>query len=116
MTKYRASIFDEPPGLDVSGLAPKTAPDKDAPAPEKVRVVAEAAHFSSREPKATKKAPATKRQPRLYRTGRNVQMNLKASQETMDAFYAITEQEDWVLGEILENAVQSLQRELKKKT
>lgn len=117
MTKSRASIFDEPAELDVSGFAPKTAPDKSAPAAEKVRAVAEAAHFRSREPKPTPKSVVVpKREPRRHRTGRNVQLNLKASQETVDAFYAITDTEDWVLGETLENAVQALQRELKKKS
>jgi len=32
----------------------------------------------------------------------------------VDAFYLITEKEDWVLGETLERAVQALQRELEK--
>jgi len=54
MTKSRASVFDEPAELDVSGFAPKSAPDKSAPAAEKVRAVAEAANFSSREPKSTR--------------------------------------------------------------
>jgi hypothetical protein len=115
MTKSRASIFDEPEELDVSGFAPKTAPDIDAPAPEKVRAVAEAAHFSSREPKPQKAIAPAKRAPRQHRTGRNVQLNLKASQETVDAFYAISDKKDWVLGETLERAVQALERELQSK-
>jgi hypothetical protein len=118
MTKSRASIFDEPEEpkeLDVSGFAPKSAPDANAPAPEKVRAVAEAAHFSSREPKPQKQTVPAKRAPRRHRTGRNVQLNLKASQETVDAFYAISDKNDWVLGETLEMAIQSLQRELQSK-
>jgi len=105
MTKSRASIFDEPEEpkeLDVSGFAPKSA-------------VAEAAHFSSREPKPQKQTVPAKRAPRRHRTGRNVQLNLKASQETVDAFYAISDKNDWVLGETLEMAIQSLQRELQLK-
>ena len=111
MTKSRASIFEEPEELDVSAFAPKAAPDTDAPAPEKVRAVAEAAYFSSREPKAQKQVTPAKREPRRHRTGRNVQLNLKASQETVDAFYAITDKNNWVLGETLEWAVKALQRD-----
>jgi hypothetical protein len=113
MTKSRASIFEEPEELDVSAFAPKSAPDTDAPAAEKVRAVAEAAHFSSREPKPAKQPLVSKREPRRHRTGRNVQLNLKASQETVDAFYAVTDKNDWVLGETLERAIQALQRELR---
>jgi hypothetical protein len=115
MTKSRASIFEEPEALDVSGFAPKAAPDINAPAPEKLRAVAEAAHFSSREPKAPKAVVAAPRPARRYRTGRNVQLNLKASQETVDGFYALSDKNGWVLGETFERAVQALQRELSSK-
>jgi hypothetical protein len=44
-----------------------------------------------------------------------VQFNVKALAETVDAFYAITnEHEGWVLGYTLQRAVEALQRELKK--
>jgi len=115
MSKSRASIFEEPEELDVSGFAPKSAPHTDAPAPEKVRAVAEAAHFSSREPKPPKPPSVSKRAPRRHRTGRNVQLNLKASQEAVDAFYAVSDKNGWVLGETLERATQALQRELQLK-
>ena len=115
MTKSRASIFDEPEELDISGFAPKTAPDIDAPTAEKVRTVAEAAHFSSREPKPRKVVTPITRAPRQHRTGRNVQLNVKASQETVDAFYAISDTNHWVLGETFERAMQALQHELQSK-
>jgi hypothetical protein len=112
MSKSRASIFEEPAELDISGFAPKSARDKSAPAPEEVRAVAEAANFRSREPKPAKPAALPKHLPRRHRTGRNVQLNLKASQETVDAFYAVADKNGWVLGETLERAIQALQREL----
>jgi hypothetical protein len=112
MAKERASIFAEPEELDISGFAPKIAPDIDAPAPEKVRAVAEAANFRSRDPKPPKPPADAKREPRRHRTGRNVQLNLKASQKTVDSFYALTDKNSWVLGETLERAVQALEREL----
>ncbi len=107
MATPRASIF-ETDDLDVSGFAPRTGPDTSAPLAEQVRAVAEAAQFRSRE----QPAPVPKRVQRRHRTGRNVQFNVKASQETVDAFYAISDAKGWVLGETLEHALAALKREL----
>jgi len=116
MTKSRASIFDEGEGaeLDMGGFAPKTAIDMKAPKPEQVREVAKAAKFSSREAAPPKVETPAKRPTRRYRTGRNVQFNIKARQETVDTFYAITDREKWVLGHTLQRAIEALQRELAK--
>jgi hypothetical protein len=115
MSKPRASIFSDDDEIDVSGFAPKAGRDKSAPMSEQVRAVAEAARFHSREPAPTA-VTASKRTPRRHRTGRNVQLNVKAAQETVDTFYAITEQQNWVLGETLERALAALQRELSGKS
>jgi hypothetical protein len=111
----RSSVFEEPDELDVSGFAPKTAAVS-APPPEEVRQVSEAAKFRSREPVSTPMAapPPPKREPRLYRTGRNVQFNVKISQQTMDTIYAISDRQNWVLGETLEHALAALRRELER--
>jgi hypothetical protein len=118
MSKLRASVFEEAPDLDVGSFAPKTAIDEKAPRAEQVRAVAEAARFPSREATIreeklpTVQKPA-KRAPRYHRTGRNVQFNVKALQETVDAFYAVTEsQPGWVLGYTLQRAIEALKREL----
>jgi hypothetical protein len=119
MSNPRASIFADD-DLDVSEFVPKAGPDKSAPMAEEVKAVAEAAHFRSREPAlppgaplaAPLTAPLAKRVPRRYRTGRNVQFNVKASQDTVDAFYAISDANGWVLGETLEHALAALQRDL----
>jgi hypothetical protein len=108
----RASIFEEPEELDLSGFAPKTSPSTTTPPLEQVRAVAEAARFPSREASPRSPTPPAKREPRRYRTGRNVQFNMKASQETVDRFYAISDKQGWVLGETLEHALAALQREL----
>ena len=113
MTRTRASAFEDI-NLDVSGFAPKVRPDPVTPPIEKVRAVAEAAQFRSREP-GQPKVGQQKREPRRYRTGRNVQFNVKAAQATIDAFYAISDQHKWVLGETLERALSALQRELEAK-
>jgi hypothetical protein len=112
MTKPRASIFEVDSELDVTAFAPKTGIDTKAPAAEQVRAVAEAAHFRSREPALAKPQGKPNRAARRYRTGRNVQFNIKALQESVDMFYAITDSQKWVLGFTLQRAIEALQREL----
>lgn len=114
MTKSRASIFGEgEEGLDLSGFAPKTARDIQAPPADAIRAVSEAARFPSREAKpAPVSSPPVRREQRRHRTGRNVQFNIRARQETIDTFLAIADREGWVLGEVLEHAVAALEREL----
>ena len=108
-SKSRAGIFDSE---DLSDFAP-TPPVADAK-PEVVRAVAEAASFRSREPQKARVSPVQvpKREPRRFRTGRNVQLNLKVRQEAADAFYALADQLEIVLGEAFERAVLALQREI----
>jgi len=116
MPKSRASIFEETetPELDVSSFAPKVSVDTTAPQQEQVREVSKSARFTSREPAAPKGEPkASKRPARRYRTGRNVQLSIKALAETVETFYAITDEQRWVLGYTLQRAVEALQRELK---
>jgi hypothetical protein len=116
MATSRASIFEEPE-IDISGFSPKSAPDSAAPKAEKVREVSEAAQFRSREPgPPLPKIGLQKREQRRHRTGRNVQFNVKASQETINAFYAISDRQGWVLGETMEHALAALERELSKTT
>ena len=115
MSKSRASIFDDVPDMDISGFAPKTTIDAKAPAAEQVRAVSEAAHFKSREAAVPKPQTPSRRAARQYRTGRNVQFNMKARKEDVDTFYAITDAQGWVLGYTLERAMEALQRELSKK-
>ena len=112
MERTRASAFGQVPDLDISGFSPKPrARTRWRRTPEKVREISEAARFPSREP-ARPKAAKAKRTPRRYLTGRNVQFNVKATQETIDAFYAISDQQKWVLGHTLERALAALRREL----
>jgi hypothetical protein len=117
MPKKRASIFQENDGelLDVGSFAPKAALDTKGPPAEQVRAVTEAAQFRSREAATAPKIDTQfKRAARRYRTGRNVQFNVKAMKETVDAFYDLSEAQGWVLGYTLQRAIEALQRELKK--
>jgi hypothetical protein len=119
MSGTRASIFDtdDTDPLDVSGFAPKPGVDKTAPAAEEVRVVAEASNFRRRQaPAPITPPPASprpaKHQPRIYRTGRTVQFNVKMSQETHDTLYAISDEQGWKLVETMERAVAALKQSL----
>ena len=118
MSKARVSIFgdeNETATLYVASFAPKAEPDRKAPPAEQVKAISQAANFKSREPTQAK-APSkpAKRAPRQYRTGRNVQLSVKALSETVDAFYQITDKQGWVLGYTLQRAIEALQRELKR--
>ena len=108
--RERAKLFGED-DLDVSGFAPKP------PArPEQVRGVAEGAGFRSREPVPPPPAHMAaelppRREQRRYRTGRNVQLNLKVRQEDLDAFYRLADDSGQVLGEVFADAIAALRRE-----
>jgi len=111
MSGKRASVFDADSELDVSGFAPKEAV-RPAVQPERVRAVSESANFQSREPPREIRPEPPKREPRRYRTGRNIQLNIKARADVIEAFYGIADREGWVLGETFERAVEALKREL----
>jgi len=114
----RASIFENSPDFDLSGFAPKKQKRAGETAPNAISAVSEASGFRSREPSPSVTEPAEqkddplKRTPRRYRTGRNVQLNIKVSAETIESFYAVADKEGWVLGETLERAVAALKNEL----
>jgi hypothetical protein len=55
-------------------------------------------------------APAPQR--RLFRTGRNVQFNIKASAETVRRFVAISDAYEWPSGLTMEYAIDALEKEL----
>lgn len=81
MSKDRADPFD----IDISGFGPRT-PNK--PAPATIRQVSEDIAFPSRAPaKATEVVPP----PRRRRTGRNVQLNVKATAEVIARFTALSD-------------------------
>lgn len=111
MSGERARLFGGDDDLDLSAFTPKPAAR-----PEEVRGVAESAGFRSREPVATQHSPKvagepTRREQRRYRTGRNVQLNLKVRQEDLDAFYRLADESGEVLGLVFADAIAALQRE-----
>jgi hypothetical protein len=116
----RAKIF-EPTPLDVSDFNPRTEaePRPDAEQIDRVsgpkfrsREVVIPSPLPSADPRTTEYRPYTKRQPMVYRTGRNVTFSAKTTQATVDAFYEIAQQQGWKAGETFEKAVEALQRQL----
>jgi hypothetical protein len=112
MTKERASIFDEgtDQNIDLTGFEPKKArAERPSESPEKVKALSEANNFTSRAPARLPQSPPLRRG---RRTGRNMQLNIKATQDTVDLFYRLADSQGWVLGETLERALVALEREL----
>jgi len=108
--------------IDISGFNPRTAA-KPAAQPDQVKAVSETANFVSRDPIRAPLQPApaarasqevqrepTTREPRRHRTGRNIQLNIKARADTIERFYALADRYGWVLGETFERAVAALER------
>jgi hypothetical protein len=106
----RAGIFDGTDDFDVSGFAPRK-PKATTPR-EAVQKVAEAANFTSREAATPEKKKDPKRAPRRHVTGRNVHFGAKVTQQTYDALYELADSGGWVIGEMLERAVNALKREI----
>lgn len=105
-------------GLDASDWA---APALGRPTLDATVQAARAAGFRSREPRepgeaepvAPGPAPVLAPEPplRRRRTGRSMQLNLKARPETIAAYCALADRMGWGLGETLERAVELLERE-----
>ena len=118
MSGTRASVFDDADDLDVSGFAPKAAPEPKVSV-EQVRAVSEASRFPSREAKpAPVSAPlpaAERRQPRRHKTGRTAQLNVRVKPAISDGFYATADEQGWLVGETVERAFEALRRELEAK-
>jgi hypothetical protein len=106
--RTRASIFGDEPDFDVSDFQPaKPTRRVSGPNPEAVAAVSGAAGFSSREPISARTDTR-----RAWRTGRNVQFNVKAKPETIERFREIADKEGWSIAVVLERALEALDREL----
>ena len=106
--------------IDLAGFKPRRPLVQTKP--EEIRKVAEKAAFPSREPVAAPPAPEPA-EPRLYRTGRNIQFSCKVTQALHDEIYALTDElarrmEEqvpgmrWTVGMTVERMVAALRREL----
>lgn len=82
---------------------------------EQIERLAEENGFPSRESKTPTKKQKTEERPkrrgRRYTTGRNRQINIKATSETIERLYKIADDREMPLGKLLELAVIALERE-----
>ncbi|MGD0505687.1 MAG: ribbon-helix-helix protein, CopG family [Steroidobacteraceae bacterium] len=97
------------PFADVGNLPTfEPKPKASTPVPkEQIEKVAEANGFPSRQPT---KSPARKRVGRRYKTGRNQQINIKATPEVIERLYKLADARHVPLGELLEEAVATLEK------
>lgn len=83
-------------------------------APEAIDQLAQTSGFPSRKAQgAPSPAPTQARQPRRHTTGRNRQINIKATEETIAALYAIADDMGLPLGAVLEQALMALDEKRK---
>jgi hypothetical protein len=119
MSGSRPSIFDD--NIDLTGFTPKAGPEPDAVPAEKSRRIAEEGGFPSRAPVLRPPAPV---RPASPKTGRTVLLNARITQRAHDRFHEIVAAEQAryeageithrvTLGEIVERALQALEREMK---
>jgi hypothetical protein len=113
MDNGRADPFAD---MDLTDFTPKPAlrppVDRDV-----IRQVSEQNQFLSRvaaQPEPILEAKPLRRRGRP-RTGRSVQFNMKVTQATSDRFIRLADAQGWVFGEMLERALDALERELEVK-
>jgi hypothetical protein len=117
MSGSRPSIFDT--DVDLTPFKPKSGLSPATVSPETVRRIADESGFPSRAPVPT--SPKAKHQPK---TGRTVLLNARITQRAHDRFHEIVAAEHAryetgeimhrvTLGEIVERALQALEREMK---
>ncbi len=106
-TAERANPF----GDLAQDFAPKKAPAKPVEAAQ-IERLAEDHGFPSRQQPAALQAAAqqpAQRARRRYTTGRNQQINIKATSETLELFYRMADERNVPLGELLERALHALE-------
>jgi hypothetical protein len=101
--------------LDLSDFKP-AAPKKPKVEAAIIREVSEANNFPSRAASTPKTPKVATTVQRRRRTGRNAQVNIKATPETIARLTAIADQNGWVFGELLDRALDALERSLPTKS
>jgi hypothetical protein len=96
---------------DMNDFAPVSAKNKSPKTVEKAVIDQVAADngFPSRKPAKSETKPVPRPQ-RRYTTGRNQQINVKATAETIERFYRIADDMNVPLGEVLSRALDALQK------
>jgi hypothetical protein len=105
MTTERANPFARIDDLPVFASKPR----KNNPvAKETIERISEENNFPSRQ--ATRPPKEPKRTRRVYRTGRNRQLSIKATDETVERFYKMADERKLQLGALLDLALDALER------
>ena len=92
---------------DLDDFAPET-PSRPVAA-EAIDQLAQASGFPSRKAQGSPSpSPAPARQPRRHTTGRNRQINIKATEEVISTLYSIADDMNLPLGAVLEQALAAL--------
>lgn len=105
MNTTRANPFADIGNLPSFEPKPKTSKPL---ASEQLEKIAETDGFPSRQPAR----PQTHvRKGRRYRTGRNQQINIKATQQVIERLYKIADTRRVPLGELLEQALDALEKQ-----
>jgi hypothetical protein len=103
------------PFENLDDFAPKKAPVKPVE-PTQIDQLARESGFPSRQPQTAPAVqtaapvPVASRPRRRYITGRNQQLNIKATSETVNRFYRLADERNVPLGELLEMALMALER------
>lgn len=95
------------PFTDLSDFAPK-AQSKPVE-PQQIERIATELGFPSRQPVVAEAELKAAPKRRRYITGRNQQLNVKATAETVARFYRLADQQGVPLGELLDQALQALE-------
>lgn len=101
----RINPFAEPAEAPV--FAPKPRAPKSVEK-DNIDQIAREQNFPSRQATRTPTAPAARKR-RTYTTGRNQQINFKATAATVERFYRIADQKHLPLCELLEQALDALE-------
>jgi hypothetical protein len=104
MNTNRANPFADIENLPTFEPKPKTTPKANK---EQIGELADASGFPSRQPV---RAKAAHRPPgRRYKTGRNQQINIKATADVIGRLYKLADERHVPLGELLELALNALE-------
>jgi len=80
---------------------------------EHIDRIAEANNFPSRQPAQAPAPPAVPARPgRRYRTGRDRQLNIKATSEVIERFYRLADARRVAFGELLDEALGALEKSI----
>lgn len=101
------------PFNDLTDFAPKA--HAKPVEPQQIERIANELGFPSRQPVVASLAPSEAPKRRRYTTGRNQQLNIKVTAQTVERFYRMADQHGVPLGELFDRALQALEEATSKR-